>query len=209
MSEAQLSAENRRFSQRIAGNRRSCRNLFVPFSLSLLVPALNLRPSSALSNRDIWRHMATTLTLSPISSSRSICQSFFLSLSLSLSLYVSLYLSLSLSLLFASLHLSIHLSIYPSINLSISRSTYLSIYLSIYLSMYLSIYPSFSINIHICCEVSIWAKFGHLKRYHLGQVRVVIWAKFVFWPLFIVGSSNFCKLSYHFYFFLPNYLAIF
>ena len=35
------------------------------------------------------------------------------------------------------------------------------------------------IHTHICCEVVIWAKFGHLKGYYLGQVRVIIWAKFV------------------------------
>ena len=33
-------------------------------------------------------------------------------------------------------------------------------------------------KIYICCEVIIWAKFGHLKGYYLGQVRVIIWAKF-------------------------------
>ena len=35
-------------------------------------------------------------------------------------------------------------------------------------------------HIHICCEVIIWAKFGVLKGYYLGQARVIIWAKFVF-----------------------------
>ena len=36
------------------------------------------------------------------------------------------------------------------------------------------------IYIYICCEVIIWAKFGVLKGYYLGQARVIIWAKFVF-----------------------------
>ena len=31
--------------------------------------------------------------------------------------------------------------------------------------------------IYICCEVIIWAKFGHFRCYYLGQVGVIIWAK--------------------------------
>ena len=31
--------------------------------------------------------------------------------------------------------------------------------------------------VHICCEVIIWAKFGHFRCYYLGQVGVIIWAK--------------------------------
>ena len=30
---------------------------------------------------------------------------------------------------------------------------------------------------HICCEVIIWAKFGHFRCYYLGQVGFIIWAK--------------------------------
>ena len=30
---------------------------------------------------------------------------------------------------------------------------------------------------NICCEVIIWAKFGHFRCYYLGQVGVIIWAK--------------------------------
>ena len=33
------------------------------------------------------------------------------------------------------------------------------------------------IYIYICCEVIIWAKFGHFRCYYLGQVGVIIWAK--------------------------------
>ena len=40
-----------------------------------------------------------------------------------------------------------------------------------YLYMYLYMY------IYICCEVIIWAKFGHFRCYYLGQVGVIIWAK--------------------------------
>ena len=32
-------------------------------------------------------------------------------------------------------------------------------------------------HIYICCEVIIWAKFGHFRCYYLGQVGVIIWAK--------------------------------
>ena len=46
--------------------------------------------------------------------------------------------------------------------------------------IYLCIYMYVCIYIYICCEVIIWAKFGVLKGYYLGQARVVIWAKFVF-----------------------------
>ena len=43
-----------------------------------------------------------------------------------------------------------------------------------YIHIYIYIY------VHACCEVIIWAKFGVLKGYYLGQARVIIWAKFVF-----------------------------
>ena len=33
------------------------------------------------------------------------------------------------------------------------------------------------IYIYICCEVIIWAKFGHFRCYYLGQAGVIIWAK--------------------------------
>ena len=33
------------------------------------------------------------------------------------------------------------------------------------------------VYIYICCEVIIWAKFGHFRCYYLGQVGVIIWAK--------------------------------
>ena len=38
-------------------------------------------------------------------------------------------------------------------------------------SLYIYIY------IYACCEVIIWAKFGHFRCYYLGQVAVIIWAK--------------------------------
>ena len=56
------------------------------------------------------------------------------------------------------------------------------------------------IYIYMCCEVIIWAKFGHLKGYYLGQVRVIIWAKFVFSLYLQWFQAIFCKLSYHFVF---------
>ena len=63
---------------------------------------------------------------------------------------------------------------------------------SIYLSIYLSIY------IHTCCEVLIWSKFGGFRGYYLVHVGVIIWSKFVFWPIFIVVSSDFCTLNLSF-----------
>ena len=58
----------------------------------------------------------------------------------------------------------------------------LSLYLpsSVSLSIYINIniLPlSLSLYIYICCEVIIWAKFGHFRCYYLGQVGVIIWAK--------------------------------
>ena len=36
------------------------------------------------------------------------------------------------------------------------------------------------LHIYICCEVIVWAKFGLLNGYYLGQVRVIIiWAKVI------------------------------
>ena len=43
-----------------------------------------------------------------------------------------------------------------------------------------SIYIYIYIYIYICCEVIIWAKFGHFRCYYLGQVGVIIWAKLFF-----------------------------
>ena len=53
-----------------------------------------------------------------------------------------------------------------------------------------------------CCEVIIWAKFGHFRCYYLGQVGVIIWAK-----LFLAYKNRGFKRflgthSYHFVFFL-------
>ena len=53
--------------------------------------------------------------------------------------------------------------------------------------------------IYIYGEVSIWFKFGPFRGYYLVQVGAIIWSKFVFWPIFIVVSSDFCTLSYHFF----------
>ena len=51
------------------------------------------------------------------------------------------------------------------------------------------------IYIYICCEVIIWAKFGVLKGYYLGQARVVIWAEFVFaLKNRCFGPSFFCSV---------------
>ena len=49
-------------------------------------------------------------------------------------------------------------------------------------SIYIYIYI-----IYICCEVIIWAKFGHLKGYYLGQVRVVIW---LCWDTWFLGRKS-------------------
>ena len=43
------------------------------------------------------------------------------------------------------------------------------------------IYIYIYIYMYIRCEVTIiWVKFGLLEGYYLGQVGVIIWAKFVF-----------------------------
>ena len=47
------------------------------------------------------------------------------------------------------------------------------------------IHTCIHIYIHICCEVIIWAKFGHFRCYYLGQVGVIIWAK-----LFLAYKSS-------------------
>ena len=69
------------------------------------------------------------------------------------------------------------------------------------------------IYIYACCEVIIWAKFGHFRCYYLGQVGVIIWAK-----LFLTyKNSGFKRFlahthNYHFVFFCAqlsgNYLKI-
>ena len=51
-------------------------------------------------------------------------------------------------------------------------------------------YCVFDQRCFICCEVIIWSKFGLLKGYYLVQGDLG--------PIFIVVSSDFCKLSYHF-----------
>ena len=53
----------------------------------------------------------------------------------------------------------------------------------------------------MCCEVIIRAKFGHLEPYYLGQVNVIIWAKFVFSLFLSWFQAIFCTFSYHFVFF--------
>ena len=73
---------------------------------------------------------------------------------------------------------------------------YLCIYIYTHIHTYTYIY------IYKCCEVSIWAKFGVLKGYYLGQV--------CFRTIKIGVSGDFVLLSYHFVFFVvPNYLAVF
>ena len=62
--------------------------------------------------------------------------------------------------------------------------------------------------IYICCEVIIWAKFGHFRCYYLGQVGVIIWAK-----LFLAYNNSGFKRFLHTQlsfsvFFVPNYLAV-
>ena len=52
--------------------------------------------------------------------------------------------------------------------------------LSFFLPFFLSFHLSLALYIYIHCEVIIWAKFGVFESYYLGQVRVIIWAKFVF-----------------------------
>ena len=64
------------------------------------------------------------------------------------------------------------------------------------------------IYIYICCEVIIWAKFGHFRCYYLGQVGVIIWAK-LFLAYKIGVSSDFWHTQLSFcVFFVPNYLAV-
>ena len=66
---------------------------------------------------------------------------------------------------------------------------------------------SLSLYIYICCEVIIWAKFGHFRCYYLGQVGVIIWAK-----LFLAYKNSgfeaiFGTHSYHFVFFFCAQLS--
>ena len=71
-----------------------------------------------------------------------------------------------------------------------------------YISIYIYIY------IYMCCEVIIWAKFGHFRCHYLGQVGVIIWAK-LFLAYKIVVSSDCWHTQLSFcVFFVPNYLAI-
>ena len=76
-------------------------------------------------------------------------------------------------------------------------------------SFQLDLYLSIQIYIYICCEVIIWAKFGHFRCYYLGQVGVMIWAK-----LFLAyKNSGFKRFLAHTviilcFFVVPNYLAV-
>ena len=64
------------------------------------------------------------------------------------------------------------------------------------------------IYIYICCEVIIWAKFGHFRCYYLGQVGVIIWAK-LFLAYKNSGFKQFLHTQLSFsVFFVPNYLAV-
>ena len=60
------------------------------------------------------------------------------------------------------------------------------------------VYVYMYVCIYICCEVIIGAKFGHLKGYYLGQVRVIIWAKFVFGLNFYIGFRRFLQTQLSF-----------
>ena len=64
------------------------------------------------------------------------------------------------------------------------------IYGSIYIYMYICIYVYMYMYIYICCEVAIWAKFGHFRCYYLGQVGDIIWAKVMFGLFLCSGFSN-------------------
>ena len=46
----------------------------------------------------------------------------------------------------------------------------------------------------------MWSKFGLFSSYYLVQVGVIIWPKVIL-GLYVVVSSDLCKLSYHFVFF--------
>ena len=82
---------------------------------------------------------------------------------------------------------------------------YICIYVYIYICIYINIY---NIYLYMCCEVIIWAKFGHFRCYYLGQVGVIIWAKF-----FLAYKNSGFKRFLHTHlsfsvFFVPNYLAV-
>ena len=68
--------------------------------------------------------------------------------------------------------ITVFLSYFQYLPLSVSTPFSLSLCLSdsLYLSIYPFLYLSISISIHICCGVIIWAKFGLLRCYYLGQV---------------------------------------
>ena len=64
------------------------------------------------------------------------------------------------------------------------------------------------IYIYICCEVIIWAKFGHFRCYYLGQVGVIIWAK-LFLAYKNSGFKRFLHTQLSFcVFVVSNYLAV-
>ena len=84
----------------------------------------------------------------------------------------------------------------PNLGPILLSSIYIYIYiqkrpLCIYIYIYhLSLSIFLSLYIYICCEVILWAKFGHFRCYYLGQVGVIIWAK-LFLAYKIVVSSDF------------------
>ena len=55
-----------------------------------------------------------------------------------------------------------------------------------------NIYIYVYVCVFICCEVIIWAKFGRLRCYYLGQVGVIIWAK-----LFLAYKNSGFKRFWH------------
>ena len=61
---------------------------------------------------------------------------------------------------------------------------------------------------YICCEVGVWAKFGLLKGYYVGQVGLVSGPR-SFLVYFYSGFKRLLhiQLSFHVYF-LPCYQAI-
>ena len=65
--------------------------------------------------------------------------------------------------------------------------------------MYVCMYVCICVYIYniICCAVILWAKFGAFKGHHLGQVGVIIWAKFALSLLCLWFQAIFLSFNYH------------
>ena len=82
--------------------------------------------------------------------------------------FVFLFSSFSLLLPFSALFF-FFLCFYQSQSLKIAHQLRCAAIWPTYMAIWLHIY--------ICCEIIIWAKFGHFRCYYLGQVGVIIRAK--------------------------------